>query len=60
MDDDKGAGGGTYRVGMMLDALSVDELEENIEMLKEEIGRLKKEIEKKKARKSEAENAFNL
>ena len=47
-----------HEVGMSLDAISVDELAEKIDLLRAEIKRLELEIEKKSASRSAAESAF--
>jgi len=49
-----------YEVGMVLDDLSLDELEKTIQVLKNEIERLESEITKKSATLSAAEGAFKL
>lgn len=49
-----------YQVGMVLDDLSVDELEKTIQVLKNEIGRLESEITKKTATLSAAEGVFKI
>ncbi len=56
----RSTGAQLHEVGMVLDALSVDELKERIVILTSEIERLKKEVEKKDATRSAAENAFKL
>ncbi len=59
-EEQRSAGTPPHEVGMVLDALSVDELKERIEILTLEIERLKNETQKKDATRSTAENAFNL
>ena len=49
-----------FQVGMELDAMSLDELEKTIKLLKSEIERLEIEKVKKSATLSAAEKAFNL
>lgn len=49
-----------HEVGMMLDALSVDELEERIALLNVEIERLKAAITHKKASRNAADSVFRL
>jgi len=49
-----------YQVGMVLDDLSLDELEKTIGILKGEISRLESELIKKSATLSAAEGAFKL
>jgi len=49
-----------HQIGMVLDALSVDELQGRIGQLSAEIVRLEQEIEKKAATLSKAEGAFKL
>ncbi len=56
----RSTGAQLHEVGMVLDALSVDELKERIVILTSEIERLKKEVEKKDATRNAAENAFKL
>ena len=59
-EEQRPTGAQLHEVGMVLDALSVDELEERISILGSEIERLKKEIEKKNTTRNAAENAFKL
>ncbi|GGA58248.1 DUF1192 domain-containing protein [Pelagibacterium lentulum] len=49
-----------YEIGMVLDALSVDELQEKIAMLKGEIARLENAIENKTQSKSAADAVFKF
>ena len=59
MDDDEPIRGNRpHEVGMVLEAMSVDELSERIEVLRREIERLEVEINKKSASRSAAENVF--
>lgn len=59
-DEEKNPNNQNFRVGMELDAMSLDELEKTIGVLKAEIGRLEREFTKKSATLSAAEGAFNL
>ena len=49
-----------HDVGMVLDSLSIEELEERIGVLEAEIERLQAAIEKKKASKDAADSVFKL
>ena len=49
-----------HEVGMVLDSLSVEELNERIGQLKAEIVRLEQEIEKKSSSRSAADSFFKL
>lgn len=49
-----------HEIGMVLDALSVDELHQRIVDLKAEITRLEQEIKKKSSSRSEADAFFKL
>jgi uncharacterized small protein (DUF1192 family) len=49
-----------HEVGMMLDAMSVEELSDRIGMLESEIARLKAAIESKRKSKSAADAFFKL
>ncbi len=59
-DEQRPVGRQLHEVGMVLDALSVDELKERTAILTSEIERLKKEIKKNDATRNAAENAFKL
>lgn len=59
MDDENEAKKPTdHDIGMVLDALSIDELDARIALLRQEIVRLEAAIEKKTASKSAAESFF--
>lgn len=60
LDDDKPITRPVHVVGMILDTLSVDELEERVAILGEEIDRLKLAIERKKASRDAADSVFKL
>jgi len=60
IDDDKPVKKPTHEVGMVLDTLSVDELEERIELLTAEIERLKSAISAKKASRNAADSVFKF
>lgn len=60
MDDDRPVAKPVHEVGMLLDALSVDELNERIGTLEGEIRRLRAEIDKKSASRSAAESVFKF
>ena len=49
-----------HEVGMVLDALSVDELEARIALLRAEIARLETAIESKTASRTEADAVFKF
>jgi uncharacterized small protein (DUF1192 family) len=49
-----------HEVGMVLDALSVEELDERIALLEAEIARLRLAIDAKRKSKSEADSFFKL
>lgn len=59
-DDDAPKKPKLHDVGMPLDAMSVEELGERIELLEGEIARLKAAIEAKKKSKSAADAVFKL
>lgn len=59
-DDDAPKKPKLHDVGMLLDAMSVAELGERIELLEGEIARLKAAIEAKKKSKSAADAVFKL
>lgn len=50
----------THEVGMLLDAMSVEELEYRIGMLQDEIARLKAAITARKASRSDADALFKF
>lgn len=60
MEDDVVRPAPIHQVGMVLDALSVDELELRIGLLKDEIARLEAEIETKTASRSAADAVFKF
>lgn len=60
MDDDVAKVTRTHDIGMELDALSIDELEQRIEALKEEIERLERAISDKSASRSAADAVFKF
>ena len=60
VDDDAPIRKPVHEVGMVLDTLSVDELEERIALLTEEIERLKTAITHKKASRNAADSVFKL
>ena len=49
-----------HEVGMSIDAMSVDELEQRISLLREEIVRLEHAIEQRRRSKSQADSLFRL
>ena len=49
-----------HEVGMLLDSLSIDELEQRIEILNAEILRLRNSIEIKSKTKTEADEIFKI
>jgi len=49
-----------HEVGMPIEAMSVDELEERIGMLESEIERLRQAISERKKKKDEANSVFRL
>lgn len=49
-----------HEVGMVLDALSVEELDERIALLEAEIARLRLAIDAKRKSKSDADSFFKL
>ena len=59
-DDDKPIKKPAHEVGMILDTLSVHELEERIDLLTGEIDRLKQAIATKKASKNAADSVFKF
>jgi uncharacterized small protein (DUF1192 family) len=59
-DDDKPKKPKAHDIGMVLDAMSVEELGERIALLEGEIGRLKAAIEVKQKSKSAADAFFKL
>lgn len=59
-DDDKRAKAADHEVGMNIDALSVDELNERIGLLEAEIVRLKVAIQARGTTRSEAESLFKF
>ena len=60
MEDEKPKKKPVHDVGMLLDALSIDELGERIGVLEEEIQRLRDAIEAKSASRSVAESIFKI
>lgn len=50
----------THEVGMPIDTMSVEELEERIGLLEGEIGRLREAIAARRKTKDEAESLFKL
>lgn len=59
-DDDEAKRPKGHEVGMVLDAMSVEELGDRIAMLEAEIGRLRAAIESKKKSKSAADSVFKF
>ncbi|HVY52109.1 MAG TPA: DUF1192 domain-containing protein [Devosia sp.] len=59
-DDDEVKKPKGHEVGMLLDAMSVEELSDRIELLEAEIVRLKGAIEAKRKSKSAADAVFKL
>ena len=60
MDEDEPRKTSRHEVGMVLDTLSIDELEARIALLEGEINRLKAAIAAKKDSKSAADAVFKL
>ncbi|KKB86351.1 hypothetical protein VW29_01855 [Devosia limi DSM 17137] len=60
MDDDEIGKPKGHEVGMMLDAMSVEELEERIAMLEREIVRLRSAIEARKQTRNVADALFKI
>lgn len=60
MDDDLVKKTPAHEVGMVLDALSVDELHERIDLLKAEISRLEQAIADKTQSRSAADAVFKI
>ena len=60
MDDDEAKVARIHEIGMSLEALSIDELEDRIGALKDEIGRLERAIEAKSASRSAADAVFRF
>lgn len=60
MDEDQPRKQVKHEVGMALDAMSVDELEGRVGLLREEIMRLQQAIGEKSASKTAAEAVFKL
>jgi len=58
-DDDRPKKPLAHEIGMDLSALSVDELQERIVLLKAEIARLEADIEKKGSTRTAAESLFS-
>ena len=50
----------THEVGMLLDAMSIEELRQRIALLEGEIGRLKEAIAAREKTRSAAESLFKL
>lgn len=59
-DDDQVKKPKAHEIGMLLDAMSVEELSERIALLEGEIARLKAAIESKQKSKSAADALFKL
>jgi uncharacterized small protein (DUF1192 family) len=59
-DDDAPKKKRTHEVGMLIDTMSVDELEERIGLLEGEIQRLRDAIEARRKTKDEANSLFKL
>lgn len=59
-DDEKRTGPRAHEVGMVLDSLSVEELQERIAVLKGEIVRLEEAIEAKTQSRTAADAVFKL
>ncbi|MEO8758224.1 MAG: DUF1192 domain-containing protein [Devosia sp.] len=59
-DDDRPKKPKPHELGMVLDAMSVDELTDRIGLLEAEIARLKAAIESKQKSKSAAASAFKF
>lgn len=60
LDDDEVKKPKGHEIGMLLDAMSVDELNDRIGLLEAEIGRLKMAIESKQKSKSAADAFFKI
>ena len=60
MDEDEKRETPPHVVGMVLDSLSIDELEARIAMLEAEIARLQQAISEKSASRNAAEAVFRL
>ena len=60
IDDDRPVKKPVHEIGMVLDTLSVGELEERIALMTEEIARLEAAINAKKASKSAADSVFKF
>ncbi len=60
LDDDAPIKKPVHEIGMVLDTLSVEELEERIVLLTEEIARLKAAISVKKASRNAADSVFKF
>lgn len=59
-DEDRPIKKKTHEVGMPIDTMSVDELEERIGMLEAEIGRLREAIDARRKTKDAANSVFKL
>lgn len=59
-DDDAPRQSRTHTVGMLIDTMSVDELEERIGLLEAEIVRLREAVAARRQTKSAAESVFKL
>jgi uncharacterized small protein (DUF1192 family) len=59
-DDDQVKKPKGHEIGMVLDAMSVEELTDRIAMLEDEIGRLRTAIESKRKSKSAADAFFKI
>lgn len=59
-DDDEVKKPKGHEIGMVLDAMSVEELTDRIAMLEDEIGRLRTAIESKRKSKSAADAFFKI
>lgn len=60
MDDEVARSTPPHEIGMVLDALSVDELEHRIALLKHEIERLQQAIDSKTASRDAADAVFKF
>ena len=59
-DEDRPIKKKSHEVGMPIDTMSVDELEERIGMLEAEIGRLREAIDARRKTKDAANSVFKL
>jgi uncharacterized small protein (DUF1192 family) len=60
LDDEDAPKKKTHEVGMPIDTMSVDELDERIGMLEGEIERLRQAISERKKKKDEANSVFRI